>query len=63
MFGAKCGPQPVAAHSEPDRLYGEIGRLKMGLDWPYLLRGMAIVRPNQVWSTDIAYIRLARGFV
>lgn len=31
--------------------------------YPYLLRGMAIERPNQVWSTDITYIRLARGFV
>jgi putative transposase len=31
--------------------------------YPYLLRGMAIDRPNQVWSTDITYIRLARGFV
>jgi putative transposase len=29
---------------------------------PYLLRGIAIVRPNQVWGTDITYIRLARGF-
>ena len=31
--------------------------------YPYLLRGMAVVRPNQVWSTDITYIRLPRGFV
>ena len=31
--------------------------------YPYLLRGMSIDRPNQVWSTDITYIRLARGFV
>jgi putative transposase len=31
--------------------------------YPYLLRGLAIVRPNQVWSTDITYIRLERGFV
>lgn len=31
--------------------------------YPYLLRGMAITRPNQVWSTDITYIRLAQGFV
>ncbi|MCX5671152.1 MAG: DDE-type integrase/transposase/recombinase [Planctomycetota bacterium] len=31
--------------------------------YPYLLRGMTIDRPNQVWSTDITYIRLARGFV
>lgn len=30
--------------------------------YPYLLRGVAVVRPNQVWSTDITYIRLARGF-
>lgn len=30
--------------------------------YPYLLRGMPIVRPNQVWSTDITYIRLERGF-
>lgn len=31
--------------------------------YPYLLRGMRIERSNQVWSTDITYIRLARGFV
>ncbi len=31
--------------------------------YPYLLRGMAVTRPNQVWSTDITYIRLPRGFV
>ena len=31
--------------------------------YPYLLRGVPVVRPNQVWSTDITYIRLARGFV
>jgi len=31
--------------------------------YPYLLRDMRIVRPNQVWMTDITYIRLAQGFV
>jgi putative transposase len=31
--------------------------------YPYLLRGLAIMRPNQVWSTDITYIPMARGFV
>jgi putative transposase len=31
--------------------------------YPYLLRGLDIVRPNQVWSTDITYVRLAHGFV
>lgn len=30
--------------------------------YPYLLRGVLVVRPNQVWSTDITYIRLAHGF-
>ena len=31
--------------------------------YPYLLRGLSIIRVNQVWSTDITYIRLAQGFV
>jgi putative transposase len=31
--------------------------------YPYLLRGVAVVRPNQVWSADITYVRLPRGFV
>jgi putative transposase len=30
--------------------------------YPYLLRGVPIIRPNQVWSTDITYIRLPHGF-
>jgi len=31
--------------------------------YPYLLRGLKIIRPNQVWSTDITYIRPPHGFV
>ncbi len=31
--------------------------------FPYLLRGIAITRPNQVWAMDITYIPMARGFV
>src|SRR6059036_837214 len=31
--------------------------------YPYLLRGMEIMRPNQVWAMDITYIPMARGFV
>jgi putative transposase len=31
--------------------------------WPYLLRGMTITRPDQVWSADITYVPLARGFM
>jgi putative transposase len=31
--------------------------------YPYLLRGLAIDRPNQVWAADITYIPMARGFL
>jgi putative transposase len=31
--------------------------------YPYLLRDVQILRPNQVWSIDITYIRLRHGFV
>jgi putative transposase len=31
--------------------------------YPYLLRNLPVVRPNQVWAMDITYIPMARGFV
>jgi len=31
--------------------------------YPYLLRKLAVTRPNQVWATDITYVPMARGFV
>ena len=31
--------------------------------FPYLLKGLEITRPNQVWGTDITYIRMNQGFV
>jgi len=31
--------------------------------YPYLLRGVPIDRPDQVWASDITYIRLLHGFV
>ncbi len=31
--------------------------------YPYLLRGMIIDRPNQVWAMDITYVPMAKGFV
>jgi len=45
-------PKPHLSQSHPDhRIY------------PYLLRGVPITRINQVWSTDITYIRLHGGFI
>jgi putative transposase len=31
--------------------------------YPYLLRGLEVDRPNQVWAMDITYVPMARGFV
>jgi putative transposase len=50
LAGMAPGPNTSVAHPE-HRIY------------PYLLRGLPIVRPNQVWSVDITYVRLSRGFV
>ena len=33
LFEGKRGPKPLADHQEPERLYSEIGRLKVELDW------------------------------
>lgn len=50
LAGLAPGPSTSRPHP-PHKIY------------PYLLRGVAVTRPNQVWSTDVTYIRLARGFV
>jgi putative transposase len=34
-----------------------------GSIYPYLLSGLAIERPNQVWSSDISYLPMAHGFL
>jgi len=31
--------------------------------WPYLLRGLPVERPNQVWAADITYLPMRRGFL
>jgi len=33
LFDAKRGPKPIDESSPEDKLYGEIGRLKMEVDW------------------------------
>lgn len=44
------GPKTSKAHPEHTK-------------YPYLLRNVKIIRPNQVWSTDITYIPMERGFM
>ena len=48
-----------AQYPKPNLSKGKIGNRI----YPYLLRGVLIDRVNQVWSTDITYIRLGQGFV
>jgi putative transposase len=31
--------------------------------YPYLLKKMSVIEPDQVWCSDITYVRLAQGFV
>jgi len=46
------GPKPDTSQSHPQHKV-----------YPYLLRGMVIDRPNQVWAADITYIRMRHGFL
>lgn len=46
------GPQPTTSRAHPEHKI-----------YPYLLRGVRIERVNQVWSTDITYIRMKRGWL
>jgi transposase len=41
LFEGKRGPKVVNEYSEPERLYGEIGKLKMELDWLKKKSGMS----------------------
>lgn len=38
-------------------------RAREARTYPYLLRNLDIIRPNQVWSIDISYIGTPNGFV
>ena len=46
------GPKPRTAKPAPEHKI-----------YPYLLRDLAIERPNQVWAADITYIPIGRGFL
>jgi len=66
--GKKCGPKRVrrlirkmgleAIYPKPNTSKAN----KQHKIYPYLLRDVIVERPNQVWSTDITYIRLRHGF-
>jgi putative transposase len=45
-------PKPRTTHHNPQHRV-----------FPYLLRDVEIVRPDQVWSTDITYVPMRRGFM
>lgn len=49
---AALGPKPRTSKPAPGHRI-----------FPYLLRGLAIARPNQVWCADITYIPIGRGFL
>ena len=53
----KMGLAAIYPKSKP------VGIDKPSKTYPYLLKGLSVIRPNQVWATDITYIRLNNGFV
>lgn len=55
----KMGLQAIYPKKKPNTSKGNEAHKK----YPYLLKGLAINRPNHVWGTDITYIRLKSGFV
>ena len=42
LFEGKRGPKPATGQDDPERLYGEIGRLKMELDWLKKKSGLSL---------------------
>ena len=49
---AALGPKPRTSQPAPGHKI-----------YPYLLRGLSIDRPNQVWAADITYIPIGKGFL
>lgn len=54
----EMGPRAIYPKKKPHLSDPDKQRRK----FPYLLSGLPIIRPNQVWGTDITYIRLRDGF-
>ena len=52
------GIEAIYPKSKPKTSLGEVSHKK----YPYLLSGLSIVSPDQVWGSDITYVRLERGF-
>lgn len=44
LFVGKRGPKKVSEHNDPERLYSEIGRLKIELDWLKKKSGLSLLR-------------------
>lgn len=66
--GKKCGPKRVRRLMRLMGLEAIYPKPRTSIPnrqhevYPYLLKDVEITRPNQVWSTDITYIRLKHGF-
>lgn len=69
QFNIKVGRAKVRRFMEIMGIYAIYPKKRLSISnqehkkYPYLLRNVDIARPNHVWSTDITYIRLKRGFV
>ena len=53
VFEGKRGPKPVSEHSDPERLYSQIGKLKVELDWLKKSPGSAYLDQNVMdWQSS-----------
>jgi putative transposase len=59
LFEGKRGPKPQETHESEDRMYGEIGRLKMELDWLKKVRTISVVE-RMAWIERGGAIALSR---